>query len=398
MKIKNINDIKNQLAEKKVLVRVDFNVPIINGQVQDETRIKETLPTIKLLQELNCKIILLSHLGRPDGKKVDDLSLKIIIPTLEKLIGTQVHFAENCIGQEAVIGSAALKNGEILLLENCRFHPEEETNNQEFAEKLATLADFYINDAFAVSHRAHASVEALAKLLPSAAGLLLEKEVNILSKILEKSEQPLTLVLGGAKIDTKIGLFKNFIPKANYFLVGGALANTFLLAEGFNIGSSLVEKDKVGTAQEIALEIESEKKFLRIPEDVVVADEITENANTADLPVEDIEGEMKILDIGVKTAEKFSKYISESKTIIWNGPLGLAELKNFQQGTKTVGEAIAKATKNGVTTVIGGGDTIDAIKRVGLKPEQFTHVSTGGGAMLEFLEGKTLPGIAVLEV
>lgn len=387
---------KIKLQGKTVLVRVDFNVPITKGKIQDDTRIRESLPTIKELIKQKAKIIIISHLGRPEGKKSKDLSLQPVITKLKKLVKTKVKFIDDCIGSKVETAVSQLKEKEILLLENCRFYAEEEKNDLKFAKKIAKLADIFINDAFSAAHRKHATTYGLAKLLPSYAGISMQKEIESLAKIFQKAKKPVTLVIGGAKIDTKIGLIKNFIQRADYFIIGGALANTFLRAEGYNIGESLCEENRISIAQEAILLIEKAKKKLLLPYDVIVADTISPKAKTLDLPIDDVIGDMKILDIGIKSALKFAQIIEKSQTIIWNGPLGLSEYKPFQKGTKTIAEAIIKATKKGSTSIIGGGDTNDALKRLKFKFEKFSHVSTAGGAMLEYLEGKKLPGIEIL--
>ncbi len=391
MKIRRFQDIN--LKNKRVLLRVDFNVTMKDGQIDDDTRIVQTLPTIKHLTKKGAKIIIVSHLGRPKGKD-KSLSLDPIAKHLSKLIKKPVLKLDDCVGSEVAKAVRVMKPGEIIMLENIRFYPEEEKNDKNFAKKLASLADIFVADSFGTAHRAHASTYGVAKYLPAYAGLLIQKEIKVLGPLLAKCPHPMTLIVGGSKIDTKIGLIKNFITKADYFLIGGGLANTFLAAEGFDIGKSLYEADKIEVAQETMLEAETFKENFVLPEDAVVADEIQEKASTLDLPVEDVLGDMKILDIGKKTIRKFIHIIEKSKIVVWNGPVGLFEMKPFARGTRMIAKALANA--KGVKTIIGGGDTIDAIKHLGLTEKDFTHVSTGGGAMLEFLEGEMLPGIEIL--
>jgi len=394
MKVRSIR--KANITGKRVLVRVDFNVPIENGKVTDDTRIRETLPTIKYLLQKKAIVILMSHLGRPDGKITEQLRLDPIAKKLNSLLKKPVKKLDDCIGPKVEKAVSTMKPGEIVLLENTRFHKQEEKCDDKFSAQLATLGDIFVIDAFGTAHRAHASTFGVAKYLPAYAGFLMEKEITVLGKLMEKVKKPLTLVIGGAKIDTKIGLIRSFINKADHFIIGGGLANTFLAAQGFNVGKSLYEKDKLELAQEIMLETESMKENFVLPKDVVVADEISDKATTVTLPVEDVEGNMIILDVGKKSLITFSKILQKSKTIIWNGPLGLFEKKPFAHGTRTIARTIASL--KGVQTILGGGDTVDAINHFGISEKRFTHVSTGGGAMLEFLEGKILPGVlCVLE-
>lgn len=384
---------KITFTNKRVVVRVDFNVPMENERIQDTTRIKETLPTLqKILSQKPKYLLIISHQGRPEGKKDPKLSLGAHAKKLSELLKEKVTLITDVLGEKLP------QEKGIMMFENIRFFDEEtkdEKKRKEFAQHLAQFADVYINDAFACSHRAHASMYDLPKMVEEKAmGLLLEKEMNALGPLLKNPKKPVVLVLGGAKIDTKIGIIKNFKDIADTILVGGAMATTFLSAMGYEIGKSLCEKDKIEVAQEILLSMKDQKERFIIPRDVIIADEMKDDAVTADLPIRDIDYTESIFDIGSKTTELFVQKIKEAKTIIWNGPVGVYEHKPFQNGTKKIAEAIA-ASK--ATTVIGGGDTIDAINRFGIPMNKFTHVSTGGGAMLEFLEGKKLPGIAALE-
>lgn len=394
MKIRTLRNIKN-LKGKKVLLRVDFNVPLKpNGVVQDDTRILEALPTIKYLRKKGAKIIILTHLGRPDGKIKKELRVTKIAKHLGKLLRTKVKKIDESLGKNVELAISKMKSGNILMLENIRFHKEEEECEANFTKKLSSLGEIFVNDAFGTAHRKHASTAGLADYLPAYAGLLMEKEIKALSPLVTgKIKHPLTMIFGGAKIDTKIGIIKNFLKKADYFLLGGALANTFLAAAGYNVGQSLYEKDKITVAQEIMLECEKKQEKFILPHDAIVASEISEKAQTKDIPIEDIEGDMRILDIGKWTTEKYENIIAKSKTVIWNGPLGLSEYKLFSKGTEKIAKYLAKSK---CISIIGGGDTADALKRSKIPTKNFTHISTGGGACIEFLSGVMLPGIKVL--
>ncbi len=391
----NIRKFQNvDFKGKRVLLRVDFNVPMKNGKVAEDTRIVQTLPTIKYLLKQNAKLIICSHLGRPEGKKVPSMSLRPAVEYMSKLLKKPVKMMKDCTGPDVQKAAKELKPGQIMFLENLRFHIAEEKNDPSFAKQLAGLADVFVSDSFATAHRAHASTAGITKFLPSYAGFLMQHEIEELSALTEKPAKPLTIIIGGAKIDTKIGIVQNFLKKADSFLIGGGLANTFLAAQGFNVAKSLYEKDKIQVAQDTLMTAEQLHIGFVLPEDVIVADEIKDNAPTLDIPADDVIGEMKILDVGTKTILKFIEVIKKSKTVIWNGPLGLSELKPFSRGTAAIAQTLVKT--KGVKSILGGGDTIDAVKRLGFKEEQFTFVSTGGGAMLEFLEGKMLPGVEVL--
>jgi phosphoglycerate kinase len=382
---------------KRVLVRVDFNVPFSKGEISDTTRLEAALPTVQHLVKAGARVILMSHLGRPDPANPEaKFKMDPVAEAFGKLLGESVRNLDECVGAEVEKAVDEMKDGEVLVLENTRFNKGEKENDDNFAKGLAKLADLFVSDAFGTVHRAHASTAGVAKLLPSYAGFLLEKEIEALTPLLAAEDRPLVMIMGGAKIDTKIGILKNFIDKADVFIIGGGLANTFLYAEGFDVGESLYEADKMEIAQEIMLDAEAHEENFMLPQDVIVADEIDPNAQTLDIPVEDVEMDMKILDMGTHAIKKFVAAISTAKVIIWNGPVGLYEMKPFERGTKDIAKAVSEATKNGATSVLGGGDTIDAIKRFGHSFDEFTHVSTGGGAMLEFLEGKKLPGIEAL--
>lgn len=393
MEIHKLSELTD-LRGKKVLLRVDFNVPTDkSGEIQDDTRMQESLDTIRHLQEKGAKIIILSHLGRPDGEIKEELRLNKVGEHLAKLLSKPVKKLNECIGEEVKEAISEMSEGEIILLENMRFHKEEEECEENFTKELASLGEIFVNDAFGTAHRKHASTAGLADYLPAYAGLLMEREITALSPLVEgQIEKPLTMIFGGAKIDTKIGIIKHFLDKADYFLMGGALANTFLHAAGFNVGKSLYEADKTDVAKEIMSKCPKENFLL--PEYIVIANEISETADTTEISIENSNEESKILDIGEKTAKNFCEIIAKSKTVIWNGPLGLCEFKPFQEGTKIVGEFIA--AKKDLTSIVGGGDTADALKRLDINENAFTHVSTGGGACIEFLSGEKLPGIEVL--
>jgi phosphoglycerate kinase len=395
MKIRTINDIPG-LSGKKVLLRVDFNVPINeNGEITDDTRISESLPTIKKLIQNNAKIIIMSHLGRPEGKIVENLRLDKVAQKLSSLLDVEVKKSSIILGEETDELVSQMKNGEIVMLENIRFSPDEEICGENFTRNLSSLGDMFINDAFGTAHRKHSSTAGLADYLPSYAGLLMEKEITSLSPVLEgKTKTPLTMIFGGAKIDTKIGVIQNFLDRADFFLIGGALSNTFLAAKGLNVGDSLYEKDKLDVATDVLNKFDQDEgKQLALPYDVVCAKEISDDAEVFELKVEDIESDMKILDLGKHSVEQYCEVIRKSGTVVWNGPLGLAEYKPFQEGTRVIANFLAKQD---CVSIIGGGDTAAAIKDFGIDENAFTHVSTGGGACIEFLSGEKLPGIEVL--
>lgn len=383
---------KADVKGKRVLLRVDFNVPLDDsGKVTDTTRLEASLPTVKHLLKQGARVILMSHLGRPDPDDIDPhLRLDEVGKAFSNLLKKPVKKLDACIGSKVEKAVAALKNGEALMLENTRFYKGEKKSDPEFTKALAALGDLFVNDAFGAAHRADASTSGLAAYLPAYAGLLLEAEIAALTPLLHSPKRPVVLIVGGAKIDTKIGVLKNFMERADTFLIGGGLANTFLYAEGYDVGQSLCEKEKRDVAQEIMLDAEKHHERFLLPIDVIVADEIRKDARVLDLPIEDVEMNMRILDIGSQTLERYVNVIEKAATIVWNGPPGLYELRPFERGTRVIAEAVARAKG---TTLLGGGDTIDAIKKFGHTFDEFDHVSTGGGAMLEFLEGKLLPGI-----
>jgi phosphoglycerate kinase len=391
---KTILDLKDEeLIGKRVLVRVDFNVPIKNGVITDDRRIREALPTIKYLMEKGAKVILVSHLGRPKGFQ-DDLRLDPVAKRLSELLGKPVKKLNDCIGEEVEKEVANMNPGDVVLLENIRFYKEEEANDPEFAKKLAKLADLYVNDAFGTAHRAHASTAGVANYIPGVAGLLMKKEIEIMGKALENPDRPFVCILGGAKVSDKIGVIQNLVNKVDVLLIGGGMMFTFLKAMGYEIGKSIVEEDKLDLAKDLmSLAKEKGVKFV-LPVDAVVVKEIKEDAPTTVKDVDKFDKDDIGVDIGPKTIDLFREEIMKAKTIIWNGPMGIFEIPAFANGTKKVAEAIAE-NKNCVS-IVGGGDTAAAVQLFGLE-EKFTHISTGGGASLEFLEGKVLPGVAVLQ-
>lgn len=383
------------LKDRKVLVRVDFNVPMENRKVKDVTRIKAHLETISLLKEGGAAVTLVSHLGRPKGKYVEALSLKPVADVLCSMTGWEVEFIRECTGDKVSAHVSAMKGGEILLLENIRFYPEEEANIASFSKKMAEPFDFFVMDAFSASHRAHASTEGVTHYLRSFAGKVMEKEVAILGSIIESPKTPLVLIMGGAKVTDKINFFRFMIEKANILLVGGAMAFPFLKASGYEVGNSFCEEGTEDIAREIIKDVKLAGKSLFLPSDIVVSDSISNSSGCRVVKVGDIPQDMMGLDIGPETTENFSRALENAKTILWNGPMGVFETEPFGQGTKHIGEAVSRRTEQGVLTVIGGGDTAAAANVLGFA-SGVSHVSTGGGATLEFFEGSILPGIKPL--
>jgi phosphoglycerate kinase len=394
MNKKTIRDIS--VSGKRVLVRVDFNVPLDKEKhIEDDTRIRESLPTIEHLLSQGAKVILMSHLGRPKGKS-PEFSLAPVAKRLSELLGKPVRFASDCIGTEAETAVNALQNGEVLLLENVRFYKEEEANDLEFAKKLASLGEVYVNDAFGTAHRAHASTEGVTKFIQTAvAGFLIEKELKYLGEATANPQRPFVAILGGAKISGKIDVLEKLLEKVDTILVGGAMIFTFFKAQGLKVGKSLVEDDKLDVAKTILEKAKSRNVKLLLPTDVVIADKFEKDANAKTVSVDAIEDDWIGLDIGAETIKTYRHEILNAKTVVWNGPMGVFEMDRFAVGTFEIAKALAEATKHGAITVIGGGDSASAIVKAGLE-KAVTHVSTGGGASLEFLEGKILPGIAAL--
>ena len=384
------------LSGKRVFIRVDFNVPLENGAVSDDTRIRETLPTLRLAIERGGRLVLASHLGRPKGKVDPKYSLEPIVARLRELLGKQVEFASDCVGADAEAKSNLLKNGQVLLLENVRFHPEEEKNDADFAKRLAMLCDqLFVCDAFGSAHRAHASVVGITKYVKqAAAGLLMEKELAYLGKAISNPERPFVSVLGGAKVSDKIDVVQNLMKLADAMLIGGAMAYTFLKSQGKPVGKSLVEDDKLDLAKGLLEQASSRDFRLLLPVDHVIAESPDSSATkTVDIAATP-DGWMG-LDVGPKTVELFGKEIAKSRTIVWNGPLGMFEKPAFADGTLAIARAVAAATKSGATSIIGGGDSVAAVEHAGVA-DQISHISTGGGASLEFLAGEKLPGVEAL--
>lgn len=388
---KTLKDI--QVKGKKVFCRVDFNVPMQDGDVTDDTRIRAALPTINYLSEAGAKVILASHLGRPNGQVVEELRLDPVAKRLSDLTGKVVLKTDSVYGDEVNTAISQLEDGDILLIENVRFHPGETTNDPKLVEAFAEMADIYVNDAFGTAHRAHASTAGVAEKLPAVAGFLMEKEIAVLTKALEEPERPFTAIIGGAKVKDKIDVIDNFLDKVDYLLVGGGLAYTFIKAKGYDIGKSLLEEDKIDLAKEFLQKAEEKGVQFIIPEDTVIADRFSEEADTKVVSIEDMPNDWQGLDIGIKTRETFADIIAKSKLVIWNGPMGVFEMNPFAGGTRAVAKSLAEADG---FTIIGGGDSAAAVEKFGLS-DQMDHVSTGGGASLEFMEGKELPGIKALD-
>lgn len=389
---KTVRDL--DVAGKKVLVRVDFNVPLNDkGEITDDTRITASLPTIQYLLEQKAAVILMAHLGRPKGQVKPELSLAPVAKHLGKLLGKKILFAPDCVGEAAQAAASKLKPGNILLLENLRFHKEEEKNDMEFAEKLASLADLYVNDGFGVSHRAHASVEGVTHFLPAAAGFLLEKEIQYVGQAVTNPLHPFVAIIGGAKVSDKIGVISNLLDKVDTLLIGGGMANTFLAAQGYKMGKSLVEEDKLDLAKELLAKAKKNKVNMLLPTDLVMAAAFAPDAEHVTEKVKNLNQAYMALDIGAETSKAYAEALADAKMIVWNGPMGVFEMDAFCKGTEAVAKAVAKSR---ATSIVGGGDSVAAIEKLGLA-KRITHISTGGGASLEYLEGKVLPGVAALD-
>ncbi|MDQ2888500.1 MAG: phosphoglycerate kinase [Chloroflexota bacterium] len=395
MNKKTIRDI--DVAGKRVLVRVDFNVPLdAERHITDDTRIKAALPTITYLLDAGAAVILMSHLGRPDGKAVDKLRLAPVAQRLSELLGKPVQAASDSIGPEVEAQAKALQPGQVLLLENLRFHKEEEKNDPEFARQLASLGELYVNDAFGTAHRAHASTEGVTHTLPGVAGFLLEKEINFLGSALENPKRPLAAIIGGAKVSDKIKVLERLISLSDSILIGGGMANTFLKAEGYEIGDSLFEESKLDVARDLIEKAKQKGSQFLLPPDVVIADRFAADADAKVVASNAVPQGWRILDIGPATVESFRQALANAQTIVWNGTLGVAEFPAFAKGTDAIIEILSERTKAGALTIIGGGDSAAAVEQANAA-NNMTHVSTGGGASLEFLEGRTLPGVAALQ-
>jgi phosphoglycerate kinase len=381
------------VAGKRVFVRVDFNVPIRGGDITDDTRIRAAIPTIRYLLDHGASVVLASHLGRPKGIVQDELRLAPVAVRLGEILGRSVLVAPDSVGSETEALASALRPGKLLMLENVRFHSEEEANDPGYAQGLARLADIYVDDAFGSAHRAHASTEGITHYLPSAAGLLMERELTALGSAIDRPDRPLVAIIGGAKISSKIGVLTHLLGIADAFLIGGGMANTLLKAQGTDVGASLIEEDKLDEARSFLDAAAAQGRQVALPRDVVVVREVAADAPSRIIPVEDVSGDWKIVDIGPETVSTFGELIDGAGTIVWNGPMGIFELPQFAAGTQAVALALARSRAK---TIVGGGDSVAAVEQAGLA-DQMSHISTGGGASLEFLEGRTLPGVAALQ-
>ncbi|HEU4322822.1 MAG TPA: phosphoglycerate kinase [Roseiflexaceae bacterium] len=387
---KTIRDI--EWRGKRALVRVDFNVPLDDGRITDDTRIRGALPTIQYLLDQGASVVLMSHLGRPKNKVVESLRLAPIAQHLSELLGRSVKTVAETTGTQAEQAAQALAPGEVLMLENTRFDAREEANDESMARELAKLGDVYVNDAFGAAHRAHASTEGVARFLPAVSGLLMEKELAELGGVLNHPEHPFVAILGGAKISDKIGVINNLARIADAILIGGAMANTFFLAQGYNVGDSLAESNAIEEVNKVLYMTQGAETRLFLPSDVVIAQQMDASAERRVVAVDKVPSGWRILDIGPETVRRYSELIRQAKTVVWNGPMGLFEVAPFAEGTRAVAQALADSSAH---TVIGGGDSVAAVEQMGLA-DKVSHISTGGGASLEFLEGQTLPGVAAL--
>jgi phosphoglycerate kinase len=384
-------------AGRRVFVRVDFNVPLANGEVSDDTRIVASMPTLRYLLQKQGRLVVASHLGRPKGKRDPKASLEPVVARLSRLLRMPIAFANDCIGPDAEARAYALKDGEVLLLENLRFHPEEEANDRGFAERLAQLGEMYVNDAFGAAHRAHASTEGIAHLLkPAVAGFLMQKELDYLGRVLERPAKPFVAVIGGAKISGKIDVLNSLLGKVDRLLIGGAMMFTFLRAQGHSTGRSLVEEDRIDMAKALLDEARARGVELVLPVDCVASTAPDGSAPSHVVAAESLAADEMGVDIGPASVRRFAESLRDAKTVLWNGPMGIFEVPAFADGTIAIAKTLADATKRGATTIVGGGDSVAAVQQAGLA-DDLTHLSTGGGASLEFLEGRTLPGVAALD-
>ena len=393
MDAKTVRDV--DVAGRRVLVRADLNVPLDDGRISDDTRIRASLPTLVHLLERGATVILASHLGRPKGKINDALRLKPVADRLSQLLGRPVRMTGDALGPGVQVAVGKLRPGDLLLLENLRFHAAEEANDSEFAAALASHADLYVNDAFGAAHRAHASTEGITHHLPAVAGLLMEREVDALSRLLTKPPRPFHAVIGGAKVSGKLEVLESLLGRCQAVLVGGGMANTFLAARGLELGKSLVEADQLENAERIVVMARSKRVRLMLPTDAVVAPQIHRRARTQIVAVDAVAKDQMIVDIGPQTRAAYAEHLAKAKTIFWNGPMGVFEIPQFAEGTNEMARVIARRTAAGAISIVGGGDSVAAVEQLGLA-DRMTHVSTGGGASLEFIEGKTLPGVVAL--
>jgi len=391
---------QHSFANEKALIRVDFNVPLNDkNEITDDTRIRAAIPTIKKILQDGGSVILMSHLGRPKGGPEEKYSLKHLVPHLQQLLGTPIQFATDCIGEPAEKAAAALKPGQVLLLENLRFHKEEEKGDKAFAEKLSKLGTVYVNDAFGTAHRAHASTAVIAQFFPKDKrmfGLLMEAEVASAEKVLHEAQRPFVAIIGGAKVSDKILIIENLLERATDIIIGGGMAYTFLKALGGKIGNSLCEDDRLDTARELCSKADAKGVRIHLPSDSIIADKFDANASDSSAPSNNIPDGWMGLDIGENACEQFTNVIHRSKTILWNGPMGVFEMIKFQRGTRGIARAVAEATAKGAFSLVGGGDSVAAVNQFGYA-DKVSYVSTGGGAMLEYFEGKELPGIAAVK-
>lgn len=396
----NLNDIVKiqdvNLDNKTVLVRVDYNVPLKDGKVDNPKRITATEKTIKYLLGKGCKVVLIAHLGRPKGKVAPEFSLAPVAPEVEKIMGTKVHFASDCVGEVAEAAVKNAKNGEIVLLENLRFHPEEEKNDKAFAQKLSKLGEFFVQEAFGTVHRAHASTSAITEFLPSAGGFLIQKEVEFLGGALENPARPFAAIIGGAKVSDKIMVLNNLLDKVDVLIIGGGMAYTFNTALGYNVSNSLLEADKIDEAKAIMAKAKAKGVKLLLPVDNIAAKEFAEGVPTVITDSPNIPEGYMGLDIGPKTIKLFEDALNECKTVFWNGPVGVFEMPSYAKGSFAIAETLVKLTEKGAITIIGGGDSLNVLKKAKIASSKVSHASTGGGASMEFVEGKELPGLTAL--